>query len=72
MRLSAWTATATSVARRPSVCARNSSPITCFLLMRAINVADGDTIMAIALLLLSLALLANWGMARMARRYDHP
>ncbi len=30
MRLSAWTATATSVARRSSVCARNSSPITCF------------------------------------------
>ena len=30
MRLSAWTATATSAARRLSVCARNSSPITCF------------------------------------------
>ncbi len=30
MRLSAWMATATSVARRSSVCARNASPITCF------------------------------------------
>jgi len=30
MRLSAWTATATLVARRSSVCVRNSSPITCF------------------------------------------
>jgi len=29
MRLSAWTATATLVARRSSECARNSSPITC-------------------------------------------
>lgn len=43
-----------------------------FLLMRAINVADADTIMAIALLLLSFALLANWGMGRLARRYAHP
>src|SRR3954470_4679777 len=30
MRLSTWTATSTSVARRSSVCARNRSPITCF------------------------------------------
>ena len=30
MRLSAWTATATSLAWRSSVCARNSAPITCF------------------------------------------
>jgi len=43
-----------------------------FLLMRAINVADADTIMAIALLLLSFALLANWGMGRLARSYAHP
>src|SRR3954453_15068100 len=30
MRLSTWTATFISVARRSSVCARNRSPITCF------------------------------------------
>src|SRR3954447_19741205 len=30
MRLRAWTATSTSVARRWSACARNPSPITCF------------------------------------------
>ena len=30
MRLSAWTATATLVARPSSVCARTSSPIICF------------------------------------------
>src|SRR3954469_7355599 len=30
MRLSTWTATSISVARRSSVCARNRSPITCF------------------------------------------
>src|SRR5215213_9231004 len=35
MRLSTWTATSTSVARRSSVCARNRSPSTCFHLAMA-------------------------------------
>src|SRR3712207_700766 len=35
MRLSAWTATFTSVARRSSVCERSPSPITCFHLPMA-------------------------------------
>ena len=39
------------------------------LLMRAIGSADNDTIMAIALLLLTIAVTANWGMERLARRF---
>lgn len=40
-----------------------------YLLMRAIGAADNDTIMAIALLLVTVAVTANWGMERLARRY---
>src|SRR5918998_6398853 len=36
MRLRAWTAASTSVARRSSVCARNPSPVTCFHLPMAV------------------------------------
>lgn len=40
-----------------------------FLLMRAIDAADNDTIMAIAVLLLAFALAANWAIGRLARRF---
>lgn len=40
-----------------------------FLLMRAIGGADNDTIMAVALLLLTLAITANAALGRLARRF---
>ncbi len=40
-----------------------------FLLMRAIDNADNDTIMAIALLLLTVAITANAALGRLARRF---
>ena len=39
-----------------------------YMLIRAINLADTDTIMAIALLLLVFALVANWLLGLAARR----
>jgi NitT/TauT family transport system permease protein len=39
------------------------------MLMRAINLADNDTIMALALLLMIFAIASNWALSRAAERF---
>jgi len=40
------------------------------MLVRAINLADNDTIMALALLLMVFAIAANWSLGRVASRFS--